>query len=462
MASKFAGLFGGDSPGDIRSLMEQENQGRVRQAFLDQTKAGGGPLAANAARYREQGLQGLDRMLGAGASMMGMEIPQDPRMVRASKREKDKTEILGILEGYRLSDGKMTADEVQKGWSLLISKGYQKEAEEFRNMYKTLQDDSNLSYKKKVLTQRELEFQLDKKNIVKSTKEVGDFQDSQGKLFSKFLNVYKDGTTGSVLVPQGDDNDKPVGRISPADESGMTSADRVKESDQIYTRKAILSRKTSKYQEKLKRVTAELQQGLDIGKDKAKMYADWAITSQKETLKASNVAQRSIRKVEDMLTYIRELKATGTKQGAITAALNKVGRAFGIEAKDKGRFRTKARLILIADLTKLMGARPTDTDLKKMEEAYPGEEQPVETNEAILEEILSRYREEIFAGSFYRKNPKGTPMDFSRAVRERFTKMGSYNTPLTVPDGEDFDEWYEGLPRGAVVKAPSGRIAGRK
>ena len=70
MASKFAGLFGGDSPGDIRSLMEQENQARVRQAFLDQTKAGGGPLAANAARYREQGLQGLDRMLGAGASMM--------------------------------------------------------------------------------------------------------------------------------------------------------------------------------------------------------------------------------------------------------------------------------------------------------------------------------------------------------------------------------------------------------
>ena len=40
--------------------------------------------------------------------------------------------------------------------------------------------------------------------------------------------------------------------------------------------------------------------------------------------------------------------------------------------------------------------------------------------------------------------------------------MGSYNNPLTVPDGKDFDEWYNGLPRGAIVRTPDGRIAGRK
>ena len=439
---------------------EKENQ-RINKMYMDALRVN--PQVAAMLRANERAKRGLRGTVeNVASSAFGIQPNLSPALAQAVQREKDLKEILSVLEDYRQSDGKMTADEVQKGWSLLMSKGYQDEAKEFRDMYKTLQDDSNLSYKKKVLTQRQLEFELEKKNIVKSTKEVGDFVDSEGKVFSKYINVYKDGTTGSVLVPLGTDTDKPVGQISPADESGMTSAGRIEESNQIYTRKAILSRQTAKYKENLKRVTAKLQQGLDIGKDKAKMYADWAITSQKETLKASDIAQRSIRKVEDMLTYIRELKAAGTRQGAIAAALNKVGRAFGIEAKDKGSFRTRARLILIQDLRKLMGARPTDLDLKKMEEAYPGEEQPVETNEAILEEILSRYREEIFAGNFYRDNPKGTPTEFSKAVRERFTKMGSYNNPLTVPDGKDFDEWYNGLPRGAIVRTPDGRIAGRK
>lgn len=144
MASKFAGLFGGASPGDIRSLMEQENQARVRQAFLDQTKAGGGPLAANAARYREQGLQGLDRMLGAGAGMMGMEMPQDPRMVKANKREADKTEILRVLDGYAKSDGRIDENEMMAGYSLLMSKGYPDQARKFLDDAKKLADIDRL------------------------------------------------------------------------------------------------------------------------------------------------------------------------------------------------------------------------------------------------------------------------------------------------------------------------------
>ena len=448
MASKqFAGLFGGASPGDIRSLMEQENQGRVRQAFLDQTKAGGGPLAANAARYREQGLQGLDRMLGAGAGLMDMKVPQDPRMVKANKREADKTEILGILNGYLTDDDVIDEQEMQQGWSLLMSKGYQKEAKEFRAMAEGMLKNK---YALKGKTTKSIG---SGDTVYLSAEEAKAHGLPEKATYAKFIPVIEGNKVVTKIKAMPGKPTAMSDRDDPDKKSGSLATQ---------TGKEIPKRGTLKYKENLKRVTAELQQGLDIGKNKANMYADWAITSQKETLKASNVAQRSIRKVEDMLTYIRELKAAGTTQGAITAALNKVGRAFGIEAKDKGRFRTKARLLLIQDLRKLMGARPTDLDLKKMEEAYPGEEQPVETNEAILEEILSRYREEIFGGNFYRKNPKGTPMEFSKAVRERFTKMGSYNTPLTVPDGEDFDEWYEGLPRGAVVRTPSGRIAGRK
>lgn len=447
MASKFAGLFGGASPGDIRSLMEQENQARVRQAFLDQTKAGGGPLAANAARYREQGLQGLDRMLGAGAGMMGMEIPQDPRMVRAVKREKDKNEILRTLDSYITNDGVMSEEEIRQGWSLLMSKGYQNEAKEFRAMAEGMLKNK---YALKGQTTKSIG---SGDTVYLSAEEAKEHGLPEKATYAKFIPVIEG---NKVVIKVKAMPGKPTA-MSDRDDPDKQSA-----SLATQTGKEIPKRGTLKYKENLKRVTAKLQQGLDISKDKAKMYADWAITSQKETLKASNVAQRSIRKVEDMLTYIRELKAAGTKQGAITAALNKVGRAFGIEAKDKGSFRTRARLLLIQDLRKLMGARPTDLDLKKMEEAYPGEEQPVETNEAILEEILSRYREEIFAGNFYRDNPKGTPTEFSKAVRERFTKIGSYNNPLTVPDGKDFDEWYNGLPRGAIVRTPDGRIAGRK
>ena len=269
-------------PRQVAYMEDEKEDQRINKMYMDALRVN--PQVAAMLRANERAKRGLRGTVeNVASSAFGIQPNLSPALAQAVQREKDLKEILSVLEDYRQSDGKMTADEVQKGWSLLMSKGYQDEAKEFRDMYKTLQDDSNLSYKKKVLTQRQLEFELDKKNIVKSTKEVGDFVDSEGKVFSKYINVYKDGTTGSVLVPLGNDTDKPVGQISPADESGMTSAGRIEESNQIYTRKAILSRQTDKYKENLKRVTAKLQQDLDIGKDKAKMYADWAITSQKET-----------------------------------------------------------------------------------------------------------------------------------------------------------------------------------
>ena len=445
----FSGLFGGSCELDVLCLMRRAEDADSKQARAFPTST-----ASIAAAAQQEGKNALKKMFGGVAGGLGLDVAVDPRLAKARKRETDKREIIGILQEYA-TDG-FSEDEVNKGWSLLTSKGYFKEAEEFRKMYKELQSKSDLSYKHKVLSQRKLEYELDKKNILKSTREVGEYVDSEGKVFSKFINLYKDATSGSVLVPLGNDSDKPVGKVR------LKSLLSINEKREIETNKQIAIRNTATYKEGLSRETARIQQGLDIGKDKAKMYADWAITNQKQTLEASNVAQRAIRKVEHMLTYIRELKAAGGKQGAVRAALNKVGRAFNIEAKEKGRFRIKARLLLIQDLRKLMGARPTDIDLKKMEEAYPGEEQPIETNEAILEEILSRYREEIFGGNFYRENPQGTPADFSRAVRKRFTEMGSYNTPLEVPQGKNFDKWYDGLPTGAIVRTPDGRIASRK
>jgi hypothetical protein len=164
MASKqFAGLFGGASPGDIRSLMEQENQGRVRQAFLDQTKAGGGPLAANAARYREQGLQGLDRMLGAGAGLMDMKVPQDPRMVKANKREADKKIIMAKLGEFN-NDGTITLAEYKEGEALLTSMGYPQEAQKWME---NAEKSFNMN-----LAERKVNYIGDKVDIAKSKLEL--------------------------------------------------------------------------------------------------------------------------------------------------------------------------------------------------------------------------------------------------------------------------------------------------
>ena len=167
MASKqFAGLFGGASPGDIRSLMEQENQGRVRQAFLDQTKAGGGPLAANAARYREQGLQGLDRMLGAGAGLTGMGLPQDPRMVKANKREADKKIIMAKLGEFN-NDGTITLAEYKEGEALLTSMGYPQEAQKWM-------ENAEKSFKMN-LEQQKVNYIGDKVDIAKSKLKLSKF-----------------------------------------------------------------------------------------------------------------------------------------------------------------------------------------------------------------------------------------------------------------------------------------------
>jgi hypothetical protein len=61
-------------------------------------------------------------------------------MVKAIKREKDKIEILGILEGYAKSDGRIDENEMLAGYSLLMSRGYPNQARKFLDDAKKLAD----------------------------------------------------------------------------------------------------------------------------------------------------------------------------------------------------------------------------------------------------------------------------------------------------------------------------------
>ena len=129
----FKGLFEspGNSAGQITRLMELEQEKRIRDAGAGFTN----PLI-RARAMAGQGMQEAISGIGTGLTgLLGGEVRMDPRMQEAVKRDKDRVEILAILEGFSdpSSEGGATIsdEELRRGHAELLKRGYLKEAQAF-------------------------------------------------------------------------------------------------------------------------------------------------------------------------------------------------------------------------------------------------------------------------------------------------------------------------------------------
>ena len=131
MAKQFSGLFGGPSQGDVRQLMRRENQARSRQAYTD---VRGNIPAAVAARSRQNQMNAIGDMGHSVAGAMGLGDRRDPRLNEAVKRDADKAEIMEMIGKFQADDGKITPDEVKRGFAELLKRGYRDEAQKWLKM----------------------------------------------------------------------------------------------------------------------------------------------------------------------------------------------------------------------------------------------------------------------------------------------------------------------------------------
>tara|TARA_R100001443_G_scaffold117288_1_gene141116 strand:- start:1788 stop:2639 length:852 start_codon:yes stop_codon:yes gene_type:complete len=138
----WSGLFKGPaSATDAQRRQQQlERDARIRMAG-----EGMDPLVAAAARST-QGMKEAIGGIGKGLTgLMGVETRMDPRMAQAVKRDKDRQEILTMLEGFNDPKSAGGADisdkELNLGYSALLKKGYVQEAKEFLAMAQSMRTE---------------------------------------------------------------------------------------------------------------------------------------------------------------------------------------------------------------------------------------------------------------------------------------------------------------------------------
>ena len=119
------GLFSGPTPQDIRQLMNQENELRIRQAGQD--SRAGGYQAQLMSQATERGRQALGNLFGGAMGAFGMEMPQDPRLSQAVKRESTRVRMNEMFKDAG-ADGKITPEEYDAIANEMAASGFQAEA----------------------------------------------------------------------------------------------------------------------------------------------------------------------------------------------------------------------------------------------------------------------------------------------------------------------------------------------
>ena len=126
------GLFNTqNNAAQVMMLMEAERAKRIRDAG-----AGMDPIVASMARAQAGMRESVGDLARAGAGLFGMKMPQDPRLSQAMKRDKDRNEMIKMLQGFAApkageQQGVITEAEMRAGYAELMRRGYMEEANEF-------------------------------------------------------------------------------------------------------------------------------------------------------------------------------------------------------------------------------------------------------------------------------------------------------------------------------------------
>tara|TARA_R110002167_G_scaffold251852_4_gene458113 strand:- start:3082 stop:4407 length:1326 start_codon:yes stop_codon:yes gene_type:complete len=436
MANEFQGLFQGAGVGDVRQAMEQERVGRIRQAMANTGNLGTqytpnyAAAIAGGRQEMSEAIGGLGRAVG---NEMGMEIPDDPRIQKAQQREKDKGEIMGILGGFSdpKSPGgkKITEKEMEIGFSELMKRGYTKEAQEFLSMSQSMRkmdiDALKASTAGNSLALRQKVFDLDNDRNVKSTTEIGDFEDTSGRKFKKIALVMKDGTTSTKTIPwDGNESIAPSGALVGIDSKGQTSTARLSEEEKKKQKESDITIDQGK---KLK-WTDSRQAMIDLGENAKREFGD--------------------------LTRAVALSAKVKTGGAREIMLN-VRQFLGVDSGDAGELASLFRTGVISRL-KEMGSKPTDRDLTYLESAVQSLGNDNETNSRILVRMVARVKQIISRGEYLKKN-KG--VNTQEKFNDNSYKARTYQWEGRGGDGEApnptevQDEWNDAIGAGAPIGA---------
>ena len=393
MAKTLSGLFTGPSAADVRMAMGLESDARIRQAGVD-AKAGGF-IPSYIARARQKGVEALQPLMGAGIQAFGGEVPQDPRLAKALKRDKDKKEIMAILEGYHKSDGIIDEDEIEKGWSLLMSRGYQDEAKEFRLRAEGILKNKNAL---KGQTTKAIGSGLPIYLTAEEAKRAGLPEKATYAFQDRIMG--RDGQLKTVYTPT-------IG--TPTSISKRNDPDTLKKAEAQQTGREIPKRETIKYEEKLKRKTLEIKKNFNIEEARAINFAKKDLNTSEEFMRAGAMAKSEKETAIQLLKLSKEVQS-----GRINAAITYLKNTFNIDAKDDAEFRTGVQMLLVQNLKKIMGARPTDKDLEELAKAMAGMSQTNEANIAILQRFVNQMDKEIKYGMWFVNNPTGKFTDFYR------------------------------------------------
>jgi hypothetical protein len=408
MANPYQGLFSGqgvNSLGGVQQAMMREKNQRIAAAMAQNSAAGGNYYSnliaksnaqlGEAAKGMVQGLAGgslgniggtkvqMDENSGevlkpAQEGFLRQALPQDPRLSQAMKRDTDRREILGELGKFTAesSDGgsMMTEGEMRKGYAMLLERGYVDEAAKFLAQ---AQAESTLAIDRTKASNKRHANSLAATNSLKNVQRIGNgYKDSKGTRFDQFLKINKDGTQSVVYIPWGANQKlRPVGELEPIGSTGQTPTERTGEKSDV------LEKETVEY----------------LAKDTGKAWNAFR-TDKVETGILSSRIKSKMQQALDLASKINS--------GGLTASIKEnVTDFFGSTPGDVGLFNKIVGDVLIKELKKL-GTRPTDADLKYLEDKLATLGQSKEVNMAILEDIIKEIDKDVLLGDALVDNPK--------------------------------------------------------
>jgi len=224
----------------------------------------------------------------------------------------------------------MSEEEIQQGWSLLMSKGYQDEAKEFRAMAEM--------YAKKEIAKGKASGQG---GGLKSSQILESWIDSKSKLrYRTVLHNYKDGTTKTIIFDDAGKKIEPEtlkGEKISVGPKGLPSTGRVSE---------YLNKKEGE-------LTIEEK-------------AAWNKDKFKEISKAPEYSQNMVQ-ADRLLGLLETIKTTGQLQDSVLT----LKEFFGVAPANITEFDSKTREYVTTQL-QMMGRNPTDFDLKFLLRVNPG------------------------------------------------------------------------------------------
>lgn len=390
------GLFGGPTPQDIRQLMNQENELRIRQAGQD--SRAGGYQAQLMSQATERGRQALGNIFGGAMGAFGMEMPQDPRLARAVKRDKDRTEINSMLQKFTEDDGKISEAELETGFSELMSRGYQEEAFKFLQM---AQGMAGLDLKRREMSVKERKVTIDEKLLPAALQTAK----------AKHLNSLKANNNYDVGTPVYQKKGEDIIMITPiTDKSkGVTSKNEINLGPYALLGKSKMT--TGQRVGEASKIASVKQAG-----------KDWA-TLRGKTIETGILSSRIKGKMTQALQLLKTIQT-----GGFTANVKKPITDFlGKTAGNIGLFNKLTSDILVKELKKL-GTRPTDADLKYIEDKLATLGQSTEVNVAIIEDIIREMDKDVKAGDWLVTNTN--PQDIGGLDLFNKAKTNLFSTPV--------------------------------